>query len=335
MVAATVVCPAASVVASAAPSAVSATKYPPGLGIRLLDASVSRRNDPRAHSSIDDFVHPGVVFTRHFLVSNGDSGAITVKLYVRPARLVGGNFAIDDKNPGELPQWVTLDKSTATIPSQSAVTVAATFKVPATASKGEYYGALLAELPPPPGQKGVGVASRVGIRVYLDVGPGGEPRSDFTIDTLTASRTSDGVPVVTAQVHNTGGRALDMTGSLKLTNGPGGLSAGPFPAKLGTTLAPGQTEPVTVDLDKALPAGPWKARIDLQSGLLKRAAEGTIVFPTVAGTASAPVKAKSISLAKNRHFLIPLAILLLLAIAIGIFLLFWKRRHRKEDDEAQ
>jgi hypothetical protein len=319
-------------VVASAPSA-AAAKYPPGVGIRLLDASVSRRNDPRAHSSIDDFVHPGVVFTRHFLVSNGDSRPFTVKLYVRPAQLVGGNFAIDDKSPGEIPQWVTLDKSSATIPSQSAVTVAATFRVPASASKGEYYGALLAELPPPPGTKGVGVASRVGIRVYLDVGPGGEPRSDFTIDTLTAARNSDGAPVVTAQVHNTGGRALDMSGSLKLSDGPGGLSAGPFSARLGTTLAPGQTEPVTVILDKSLPDGPWKARIDLQSGQLKRAAEGTITFPTAAGTSSSPVAAKNISLAKNRNFLIPLAILLLLGIAIGIFLLFWKRRKRKEEEE--
>jgi hypothetical protein len=247
--------------------------------------------------------------------------------------LINGNFAIDDKAPGELPQWVSLDKSTATVASQSAVTVAATFHVPASTSKGEYYGALLAELPPPPGQKGVGVASRVGIRVYLAVGPGGEPRSDFTVDTLTASRNPDSAPVVTAQVHNTGGRALDMTGSLKLSEGPGGLSAGPFPAKLGTTLAPGQTEPVTVVLDKALPAGPWHARIDLASGQVKRAAEGTITFPTQPGTASAPVQAKNIPLTKNRNFLVPLAILLLLAIAVGIVLLFWKRRKRKEDEE--
>jgi hypothetical protein len=139
---------------------------------------------------------------------------------------------------------------------------------------------------------------------------------------------------VTAQVHNTGGRALDMTGSLKLSAGPGGLSAGPFPARLGTTLAPGQTEPVTVLLDKSVPNGPWTARIDLQSGLLKRAAEGTILFPTAAGTTSAPVKAKNVSLAKNRNFLVPLAILLLFGIAIGIFFLFWKRRKRDEDEEA-
>jgi len=122
---------------------------------------------------------------------------------------------------------------------------------------------------------------------------------------------------------------------LKLDKGPGGLSAGPFPVRLGTTLAPGQSEPVTVALDKSLPAGPWHARIDLQSGLVKRAAEGTITFPTKAGTSAAPVKAHNIPLTKNRHFLVPLALLLLLLLAIGIFLLLWKRRKREEEEEEQ
>jgi len=51
---------------------------------------------------------------------------------------------------------------------------------------------------------------------------------------------------VRASVHNTGGRALDMNGTLQLLAGPGGLSAGPFPATLGTTPAIGDTEPVSI-----------------------------------------------------------------------------------------
>jgi hypothetical protein len=57
---------------------------------------------------------------------------------------------------------------------------------------------------------GITQVSRVGIRVYLSVGPGGPPAADFTIDSLTARRSPDGRPVVLASVHNTGGRALDM-----------------------------------------------------------------------------------------------------------------------------
>jgi hypothetical protein len=68
----------------------------------------------------------------------------------------------------------------------------------------------------------------VGLRIYLDIGPGGEPPSDFQINDLAGARTTSGTPEVVADAHNTGGRALDMTGSMSLTNGPGSLSAGPL-----------------------------------------------------------------------------------------------------------
>jgi hypothetical protein len=70
-----------------------------------------------------------------------------------------------------------------------------------------------------------------------------------------------------------------MSGTLQLLGGPGGLSAGPFPANLGVTLAIGDTEPVTIALDKQLPAGPWDADITLHSGLLEHNARATITFP--------------------------------------------------------
>ncbi|MBW3590879.1 MAG: hypothetical protein KY393_03355, partial [Actinobacteria bacterium] len=60
---------------------------------------------------------------------------------------------------------------------------------------------------------------------------------------------------MTAEVRNTGGRALDLTGELTLTDGPGGLSGGPFPAELGTTLPVDGAAAVTVVLDEQLPDG--------------------------------------------------------------------------------
>jgi hypothetical protein len=121
--------------------------------------------------------------------------------------------------------------------------------------------------------------NRVGIRLYVSVGPGGAPAANFTIESLTAQRSAQGQPLVVATVHNTGGRALDLSGSLGLSAGPGGLSAGPFPATLGVTLAIGDTEPVTIALDERLPAGPWRARVTLHSGLLERTGQATITFP--------------------------------------------------------
>jgi LPXTG-motif cell wall-anchored protein len=76
-----------------------------------------------------------------------------------------------------------------------------------------------------------------------------------------------------------------MNGTLRLSAGPGGLSAGPFAANLGTSLAIGATEPITIMLDKRLPDGPWDALLTLRSGLLERSARATITFPAT-GTPS-------------------------------------------------
>jgi hypothetical protein len=302
----------------------------------LLDAPVSREKDPRAHVYIIDHVKPGAEFSRRMQVINDTPNSHHILLYPDAAKITGGGFVIEPgRTVNDLVTWIKVAPTTLDLAPRASATINVTISVPSDASSGERYAAVLAEMPPPPGGQGLLVSSRVGIRVYLDVGPGGEPASNFTVDSLTAERAADGSPVIQAAGHNTGGRALDMRGQLRLDQGPGGLSAGPFDARLGTTLAPGQTEPVTVTLDKALPAGPWHARIDLQSGLLKRAAEGTITFPAAAGTSAAPVKAKSIPLGKNRNVLVPVATGLLLALAIGIFLLVWKRRRRKEDDEVE
>jgi hypothetical protein len=96
---------------------------------------------------------------------------------------------------------------------------------------------------------------------------------------LTGSRAAYGVPVITARVKNTGGRALDLTGKLTLSDGPGGLSAGPFNVKAGT-LGPGRTTVATTTLDPRLPGGVWTARLNLASGLVKRETSGQITIGT-------------------------------------------------------
>jgi hypothetical protein len=118
--------------------------------------------------------------------------------------------------------------------------------------------------------------------------PQGAPASNFTINSLTGKRSPDGQPMVVASVHNTGVRALDMSGTLQLSSGPGGLSAGPFQANLGTTLAIGAIEPITIVLDKQIPDGPWHALVTLRSGLLERSAHATITFPAT-GAPSSPL----------------------------------------------
>jgi hypothetical protein len=178
---------------------------------------------------------------------------------------------------------------------------------------------------------GITTVSRVGIRMYLSVGEGAEPTSDFRVDTLAAQRGSDGAPAVQAQVENTGERALDMSGTLTLRDGPGGISAGPFAASLGTTLGVGGRSPVSVLLDRDLPAGPWTARLTLRSGELERAAEAVITFPDTSGSAASPVQAKNLPVSKDPKILVPVATGLIGLAAL--LLLLWRRRTR--DDVGQ
>ncbi|MFP5284062.1 MAG: hypothetical protein ACLGIF_11505, partial [Actinomycetes bacterium] len=163
-----------------------------------------------------------------------------------------------------------------------------TIRVPEQAVRGERYGVVWAEMttkPRTPG--GVTQVSRVGIRLYLSVGPGGDPVTDFDILSLTGVRGEDKTPMVQATVRNTGERALDLSGSLTLAKGPAGLSAGPFPVPLGTTLGIGDTEPVLVPLDQQLPNGPWLVKVTVKSGVTQRTAQATLTFPEQPGAGPA------------------------------------------------
>ncbi len=190
--------------------------------------------------------------------------------------------------PNELSTWTSVLPGASDVPPGGHATATVTIAVPRNAPPGEQYGVVWAEThSAPPAGGGITQVSRVGIRVYLSIGPGGAPASKFTIDSLTGKRSPDGQPVVVASVHNTGGRALDMNGTLQLSVGPGGLIAGPFPANLGTSLAIGATEPITIMLDRRLPDGPWDALLTVRSGLVERSARATISFPAI-GTPSSP-----------------------------------------------
>ncbi|MEU6410671.1 hypothetical protein [Microbispora sp. NPDC046933] len=142
--------------------------------------------------------------------------------------------------------------------------------------------------PGAPGPAGnIALVNRVGVRTYLDVGPGGEPPTSFRIGEVTAGRTDAGQPRLVAEVRNTGERAVDLEGEVRLSEGPSELSAGPFRGTRATTLPPGGQGQVTVLLGHDLPAGPWNFRLTLRSGRVSRTATGTITFPEAGERAAA------------------------------------------------
>lgn len=259
-----------------------------GVGVRLVDAPAALREDPRARFYVIDHVSPGAAIERRIGVSNTTDELQHIEVYAGPAQIVDGNFAGGAAGEeSELTQWTSLSDSTVAVPPDREQMVTVTIDVPEDASEGERYGVIWASVASE-GDGNVQMVNRVGIRIYLSVGPGGEPASDFEVSTLTAARTDAGQPVVQAKVENTGGRAIDISGELTLSDGPGSLSAGPFPAELGTTLAPGDTAPVSVVLNETLPDGPWHATLTLKSGLLEETVEADVTFPE-AGETAAPV----------------------------------------------
>lgn len=273
------------VLAAATPTSQSPTLKadPPRSGsiaIRLVDAPTATQEDPQSQRYIIDHLAPGTVIHRRVEVSNTDDAPRRVSIYAAGARIHKRLFEfIPDSAGAELSGWTTTSEHELTLQPYQRSMITVTITVPRNASSGERYGVVWAEtaVTPPPGG-GIAQVNRVGIRIYLSVGPGGPPSPDFTIGSLSAQRSADGNATVLAQVRNTGVRALDLSGDLMLLEGPSRLTAGPFEARLRTTLAPGDSGPVGVSLGAQLPDGAWLARLRLRSGSTERTAQATIRF---------------------------------------------------------
>ncbi|MFJ8075563.1 peptidase [Streptomyces sp. NPDC096176] len=250
------------------------------IGVRLVDAPVSRRDDYRAHRYIIDHVTPGQKVRRRIAVTNESDTRQRVQLYPGAAAAQDGFTFAPGRPANELTGWVTLEHSELVLEPDETARVWTEITVAKNATGGEHYGVIWAEINPKrdPSEQ-VHHVGRAGVRIYLSVGPGGEPRSDFRIENLAGARAANGVPVVTARVKNTGGRALDLTGKLTLSDGPGGMYAGPFNVKA-DTIGPGHSTLANATLDPGLASGVWTARLTLTSGLVKRETSGRITIHT-------------------------------------------------------
>ncbi|MEV4764735.1 hypothetical protein AB0J89_19145 [Micromonospora chokoriensis] len=251
------------------------------IGIRLLEAPTDRRADPRALRYIVDHLPPGTTIKRQLLIVNRTGESRRVDVYPAAATLEGSAFRFGEgRAANELTSWVTLDQGTVELEPWGEARVRATITVPPAASRGERYGVVWASTTSTPRATGeISQVHRVGVRMYLNIGPGGEPPSDFSFGELRPARSPAGEPSLTVQVRNTGDRALDLTGTVTLTDGPAGSRAGPFPVGQGVTLAPGGTGQVVARFPVELPNGPWKAEVNLESGMVKRSVTAQIRFP--------------------------------------------------------
>ncbi|HEY0248764.1 MAG TPA: hypothetical protein VGC45_10945 [Gryllotalpicola sp.] len=306
-----------------------------GIGIRMLDIPAASQTDPRARAYIIDNVPPGTTIQRRVRVRNGTDTAQSIAVYPAAARISGGAFIGDEgATANELTSWISVAQPELSVAAHATADDLVTIAVPATATMGERYAAVWAEIRSARPSAGADAhhpsitsISRVGVRTYLSVGPGNGPQSSFAISSLTAQRDANGTPHVLAAVENTGGRAIDLSGTLSLSGGPAGLNAGPFPTERIVTLAPGAKGNVTVPLSASLPRGPWDAKLTLSSGLLSQSIAATVTLPA-AGHRATTVAPAGLS-GRELAWIIGggIAVLIIL-IAAGI-LVAWAIRSRR------
>jgi hypothetical protein len=276
--AAGILVPAASAVAGAK----SPSTGPQRFGVRLVDVPVSEAHNPRGLRYIIDYLPPGAVIHRRILVQNEGSRTGHFTVYPDTARITRGSFIGDaGETRSELTTWITIAHRGLTLRPGQSVMDMVTIRVPGRPTRGEHYGVIWAQqVGHVRTKEGFAVrdVARVGIRIYLAVGPGGVPPTNFAITSITGYRSPKGRLVIAAHVRNTGARAVDLSGTARLTDGPGGTSAGPYPVYRIITLGPGQSYPVYFVPSRRLPSGPWRATVTLQSGFTQRTASATILF---------------------------------------------------------
>lgn len=249
------------------------------IGVRLLEAPVQLQDDPRALSYIVDNLPPGTVTTRRIEVSNTGTVERNISLYAAAASIGPDGFTVaEDRAVNELTTWISVAPGDIVMAPNSTAEAIVTIDIPQDAPEGEQYAVVWAQTAGGPDGSGIQSISRVGIRTYLSVGEGNGPPADLSIGAVTASRNADGAPELIAEVTNTGGRALDPQGTVALTDGPGGIATAPLTAA-GAAIAPGESGVVTVTLDPAIPAGPWKAEVSITSGLVNKSTTVDLTFP--------------------------------------------------------
>ncbi len=247
-----------------------------GLGIGIIDVPAAHVDDPRARAYLVDHLKPGTTIHRRLRVSNTSPGPLHVELYAGAATIVGTTFTDAPGRTGdELSGWVTTNPTVLDLPAGGDRAVEVNVAVPPAASSGERYGVVWAEIAETGGD-GVRQVNRVGIRMYLDIGPGGDPPTDFQIGDVSMTEADGGWPALIAAVHNTGGRAIDLGGDLTLSSSDGAVRAGPFSVTNGVTIPPGGRGQASVLIDRPLPAGVWTAELTLRSGTVSRTVSTTV-----------------------------------------------------------
>lgn len=269
-----------------------ATPPPPqaaagSIGVRLDTAPGNQRAASPDSAYIIRYMPIGTSARAIITVSNTTKATQRVSVYAGAASMRGGAFTFGaGPAPNELTTWTKLSTGLLVLNAHTQKPVTVTIRVPGNASRGQRYAVIWAQASS--GQRHqITMVSRVGIRMYISVGAGGPPPPGFTIESMTAQLSTTGAKMIVARVRNTGGTAVGVSGTLKLTHGPGGVTAGPLPLTQVATIGAGHVGLVDVVINRGFPRGPWTSVLTLKAGLLQRTARARLTFPA-APSASSP-----------------------------------------------
>jgi len=281
-VVAVTVTPAAAAAAVVQPATGPVQRF----GARLVDVPVSAANNPRALRYIIDYLPTGTTIHRRIFVENDETRTARFTVYSDAAQISDELFTGDaGATRNELTGWISVQHPVLTLAAGASVMDTVAIKVPEGATRGEHYAVIWVQQESYARKAngfGINEVTRVGIRVYLAVGRGGAPPTSYAITSITGHRSASGRPSLVVHVDNTGGRAVDLSGTARLADGPGNTRAGPFPAQQIITLAPGQSGTMSFAPPKSLPSGPWQATAALVSGITTSTRTQTVQFGALA-----------------------------------------------------
>jgi hypothetical protein len=301
----------------AAPSALAGSTPPArraasgGIGVRLDTVPKNQAPNSLGRSYIVRHMPIGTSLRAVITVSNTTKSTQRISVYPGAAAIRHGTFTfLAGAAANDLTTWTRLSTGLLVLKPDTQKPVTVTVRVPGNAYRGQRYAVIWAQVSSGKGQ--IIEVSRVGIRMYISVGPGGPAPPGFVIESMTAQRTTGGAPMVVVRVRNTGGVPMEASGSLRLLHGPGGTSVGPI--STGAIMGVGTAAVVDVMVDRQIPLGPWMSVLSLKADFLQRSARARLTFPAVPVGSSVP------------WLLIAGIALAVILLAIGAYLVIRNRR---------
>lgn len=202
---------------------------------------------------------PGTTLEDSIVITNHDDAPLELDVYAADA-FTTPTGQLDVLKAGETSRdvgtWVALREPHVSIPAGGAVEVPFTVEVPANATPGDHAGGIVTSLPQPEAGSGITVDRRLGVRMQIRVD--GELAPALAVEDLhvgfepTANPFGRSGATVTYTVHNTGNVRLSASQTVAL-HGPGGLDRVELTPDAVPELLPGESWPVSVHADVALP----------------------------------------------------------------------------------